>query len=62
MSGSYDKFQTKLRSNPFGVFGGSPKERQYAPTFDMPFKKLADSKPLIEMLKPKVNKNELKLP
>ncbi len=31
MSGSYDKFQTKLKSNPFGVFGGSPKERVYAP-------------------------------
>lgn len=62
MSGSYDKYQHKLKSNPFGVFGGSPKERVYVPQFDMPFKKISDSKPLIEFLRAKVNKTPLKLP
>lgn len=62
MTGSYDKYQNKLKSNPFGVFGGSPKERVYAPQFDMPYKKIADSKPLIELLRAKVNKTPLKLP
>ena len=62
MSGSYDKFQTKLKSNPFGVFGGNPKERVYAPSFDMPFKKIAESKPLIELLRSKETKKNLKLP
>ena len=62
MSGSYEKYQNKLKSNPFGVFGGSPKERVYIPQFDMPFKKISDSKPLIDLIRAKVNKTPLKLP